>query len=319
MRGAARERVVRRASRRSRVRPPPPRRRSAPDRPPMADRTAWRICSENGWLSVVSTKRRTKTTPGTPAHDDLVRRQFTATAPDTIWLADITEHPTKEGKLYLCAIKDVFSNRIVGYSIDQRMKARLAVQALDNAAARRAADGRSAAGCILHTDRGSQFRSRKMRRALTRHSMVGSMGQVGSAGDNAAMESFFALLAEQRPQPPPMADPRAPEDRDRDLDRTHLPPPPTTGPPRPLDPDRIRNDHDPNHRPDRLNQRCHQAVQQSPAAAAGRCREQPTSSRASRSAEPVARTERRTRGHSPRCRRRSLQPGVEGCPKGDRS
>src|SRR3546814_13154095 len=70
------------------------------------------------------------------------------------------------------------------------MKARLAVNALDNAVARRG----EVAGCILHSDRGSQFRSRKQQRALTRHGMVGSMGQVGSAGDNAAMESFFALL-----------------------------------------------------------------------------------------------------------------------------
>src|SRR3546814_14503877 len=70
------------------------------------------------------------------------------------------------------------------------MKARLAVNALDNAVARCG----EVAGCILHSDRGSQFRSRKQQRALTRHGMVGSMGQVGSAGDNAAMESFFALL-----------------------------------------------------------------------------------------------------------------------------
>jgi putative transposase len=84
----------------------------------------------------------------------------------------------------------VFSNRIVGYSIDSRMKSRLAVAALNNAAARR--DG--VAGCVVHTDRGSQFRSRKFVRALGRHDMVGSMGRVGAAGDNAAMESFFSLL-----------------------------------------------------------------------------------------------------------------------------
>jgi transposase InsO family protein len=99
-----------------------------------------------------------------------------------------------EGKPYLCAIKDVYSNRIIGYSIDSRMKARLAVQALDNAVARRRIDGGEVAGCILHSDRGSQFRSRKVQRALTRYAMVGSIGQVASAADNAAMESFFSLL-----------------------------------------------------------------------------------------------------------------------------
>jgi putative transposase len=72
-----------------------------------------------------------------------------------------------------------------------RRVARLAVNAIDNAAARRGGD---VAGCILHSDRGSQFRSRKAQRALVHHDMVGSMGQVGSAGDNAAMESLFSLL-----------------------------------------------------------------------------------------------------------------------------
>ena len=157
----------------------------------VCERTVWRICSEMGWWSVFGKKRAAKNSKvGAPSHDDLVRRVFTADRPNRLWLTDITEHWTNEGKLYLCAIKDVYSNRIVGYSIDSRMKARLAVAALDNAVARRD----HVAGCILHSDRGSQFRSRKLHRALARHQMVGSMGQVGSAGDNAAMESFFALL-----------------------------------------------------------------------------------------------------------------------------
>jgi transposase InsO family protein len=164
----------------------------------MADRTAWRICSENGWWSAFGKPRgrngKKKRKPGTPAFDDLVKRNFTAAEPNSLWLVDITEHWTGEGRLYLCAIKDCFSNKIVGYSIDSRMKARLAVAALDNAVARRAATGADVVGCIVHADRGSQFRSRKFHRALTRHSMVGSMGQVASAADNAAMESFFSLL-----------------------------------------------------------------------------------------------------------------------------
>ena len=155
------------------------------------DRTMWRVCSGNGWWSAFGQKRgRNGKKPGPPVHDDLVQRDFTADAPNVLWLADITEHKTAEGKLYMCAIKDVFSNRIVGYSISDRMKSRLAVDALNSAAARRG----EVAGCILHTDRGSQFRSRKFVRALGRHGMVGSMGKVGAAGDNAAMESFFALL-----------------------------------------------------------------------------------------------------------------------------
>lgn len=167
---------------------------------PMADRTAWRICSQLGWFSAFGKKRgRNGKRPGPPVHDDLcvvidddgrLCHRFTATAANELWLADITEHRTGEGKLYVCAIKDVYSNRIVGYSIDTRMKSRIAVAALNNAVARRG----DVAGCVLHTDRGSQFRSRKLVGALNRHHMVGSMGRVGAAGDNAAMESFFSLL-----------------------------------------------------------------------------------------------------------------------------
>jgi len=155
------------------------------------DRTVWRHCQANGWWSSFGKPHSRKNGKvGAPAHDDLVRRQFSAEAPNRLWLADITEHRTDEGKLYCCAIKDVFSNRIVGWAIDGRMKARLVVAAIEMAVTRRG----DVAGCILHSDRGSQFRSRKVQRTLTRHRMVGSMGQVGSAGDNAAMESFFSLL-----------------------------------------------------------------------------------------------------------------------------
>jgi transposase InsO family protein len=166
----------------------------------MSDRTAWRIASANGWWSAFGKKRgRNGKKPGPPVHDDLcavidehgrTRHVFAADAPNQLWLVDITEHKTAEGKLYCCAIKDACSGKIVGYSIDSRMKSRLAVQALENAVSMRG----DVAGCIVHSDRGSQFRSRKFLRALARHRLVGSMGRVGSSGDNAAMESFFALL-----------------------------------------------------------------------------------------------------------------------------
>ncbi|AEI13292.1 Integrase catalytic region [Cellulomonas gilvus ATCC 13127] len=155
------------------------------------DRTVWRICSEHGWWSAFGKKRtRTGKKAGPPAHDDLVLRQFRADGPNRLWLWDITEHGTSEGRLYLCAIKDVFSNRIVGYSISDRMTSQIAVDALVSAVQRRG----DVAGCVVHSDRGSQFRSRKVARVLGRHDLLGSMGQVASAGDNAAMESFFSLL-----------------------------------------------------------------------------------------------------------------------------
>lgn len=156
------------------------------------ERTVWKICSANQWWCVFGKKRRgKKTIPGVAAHDDLVRRDFTASRPNRLWLTDISEHPTSEGKLYIYAVKDVWSNRIVGYSIAERMASQLAVDAVESAVARR---GGTVTGCTLHSDRGGQFRSRKLQQSLWRHQMLGSMGQVGSAGDNAAMESFFSLL-----------------------------------------------------------------------------------------------------------------------------
>lgn len=86
-------------------------------------------------------------------------------------------------------MKDMYSNRIVGHSLDARMKASLAVSALSNAIATR-----SPVATIVHSDRGSQFRSRKFVHALVDNGLRGSMGRVGACGDNAVIESFFALL-----------------------------------------------------------------------------------------------------------------------------
>ena len=148
-----------------------------------------RLCQLQGIWSVFSKKKRRSRKAGPPVHDDLVGRRFTASGPNRLWLTDITEHPTGEGKLYVCCVKDVWSNRIVGYSISDRMTAQLAVEALKNAVTLR-----GPGGTVLHSDRGSQFRSGAFVAALRKAGLVGSMGRVGAAGDNAAMESFFALL-----------------------------------------------------------------------------------------------------------------------------
>ena len=155
-----------------------------------SERRVWRLCSSQRIWSVFGKAAYRGRRPGPPAHDDLVKRQFRAGEPNQLWLVDITEHHTGEGKLYLCAVKDAWSNRIVGYSIDSRMKASLAVAALRNAVQRR----RPSPGCIVHSDRGSQFGSKAFRRELEAYRLAGSMGQVGSSADNAAMEPFFALL-----------------------------------------------------------------------------------------------------------------------------
>jgi putative transposase len=149
-----------------------------------------RLCSQQRIWSAFSKKRGLSRKVGPPVHDDLVARQFTAPGPDRTWLTDITEHRTSEGKLYLCAIKDVYSNRIVGYSMSARMTAELAVSALRNAIALRSPAGT----VVVHSDRGSQFRSAAFIHTLRSSGLTGSMGRVGACGDNAAMESFFALL-----------------------------------------------------------------------------------------------------------------------------
>ena len=119
-----------------------------------------------------------------------MQRNFTAPAPDKVWLTDITEHWTDEGKLYACVIKDVCSNRIVGHANSDRMTATLATTALRSAVARRQPTGT----VVAHSDRGGQFRSRAFRAVLKANQLAGSMGRVSSAGDNAAMESFYSLL-----------------------------------------------------------------------------------------------------------------------------
>ncbi len=113
-----------------------------------------RLCTQQRLWSAHSRKRGLSRKPGPPVHDDLVLRDFTAEHPNQLWLTDITEHPTAEGKLYLCAVKDACSKRIVGYSIDERMTSELAVNALRNAVALR-----GPVETIMHSDRGSQFRS----------------------------------------------------------------------------------------------------------------------------------------------------------------
>lgn len=148
-----------------------------------------RLCRDHGIWSVFSKKRGLNRNPGPPVHDDLVERDFTAEAPNELWLTDITEHPTGEGKLYLCAVKDVYSGRIVGYSMDSRMKSSLAVAALENAVR-----ARRPAGTVEHSVRGSQFRSLRFVESLRHHGLQGSMGRVGACADNAAMESSFSLL-----------------------------------------------------------------------------------------------------------------------------
>jgi putative transposase len=128
-----------------------------------------------------------------PKFPDLLRRDFTATAPNSRWVGDMTEIPTAAGKLYLATVLDLYSRRLLGAATGLHPDAELACAAIEMAVAARGG-AEPIGGVVFHTDSGSQFRSRKYVHALNRNQLSGSMGRVGAAGDNAAMESFFSLL-----------------------------------------------------------------------------------------------------------------------------
>jgi putative transposase len=137
--------------------------------------------------------RRKRTTRrdlcATPA-PDLLKRNFAAAAPNKIWTADITYVHTWEGFLYLAFILDVYSRKVVGWSMATHLRTELVVDALEMALWRRTPD----VGLIHHTDRGVQYTALSFSKRLEEAGIVASMGRVGSALDNALSESFVASL-----------------------------------------------------------------------------------------------------------------------------
>lgn len=154
--------------------------------------TIAKIMAELGLVARKVCRRRGPTRPGKrPAAPDFVRRDFTAEAPDLVWCGDMTEIETGEGKLYLATVIDLFSRRLLGYAMGARHDAELVVAALHMAATTRGGDVR---GVIFHTDRGSEYASRRFRRACRRLGVFQSMGRVGSCFDNAVSEAFNSVL-----------------------------------------------------------------------------------------------------------------------------
>lgn len=129
--------------------------------------------------------------PHAEPYADLVDRTFVATAPDRLWVTDITEHRTGEGKLYCAAVLDAFSRRIVGWSIAEHMKTELVLDALGMAILRRHPISKET---VLHSDHGTQFTSWRFGQRLRKAEILGSMGSVGDCYDNAMMESFWGTL-----------------------------------------------------------------------------------------------------------------------------
>jgi putative transposase len=128
-----------------------------------------------------------------PPAPDLVERRFAADAPNRLWLADITYVPTLEGYLFLGVVMDMFSRKIVGWSMRDDLKADLVVDALAMAVTRR----RPPAGLVHHSDRGSQYTSLAFGKTLRQSGLVASMGSRGDALDNAACESCISTLKEE--------------------------------------------------------------------------------------------------------------------------
>ena len=147
-------------------------------------------------LSGLVPKRKGRTTirvPGVRVADDLVQRDFKPDAPNVLWVADITYLRTWEGWLYLVAVQDLFSRRIVGWSMAEHMRSDLVVDALQMALHRR----RPEPGLIHHSDQGSQFVSLAFGQACGKAGIARSMGSRGDCFDNAVAESFFATLKKE--------------------------------------------------------------------------------------------------------------------------
>jgi len=141
-------------------------------------------------LQGLPTPRRRKSLANVASSEDLVCRDFNRTAPNQLWLTDITEHPTREGKVYCCVVLDAHSRKVVGWSIDTHQASSLVTNALQMAISNRTPP----AGTVIHSDHGSQFTSWAFSERVRQSGLVPSMGTVGDAFDNAVIESFWARL-----------------------------------------------------------------------------------------------------------------------------
>ena len=135
-------------------------------------------------------KRTTNSNHQLQIHENLVKRQFDVPQPNVVWAADLTYIRTAEGWLYLAVVLDLYSRRVVGWSMANRMRTALVLDALNMALARQP----HAEGIIHHSDRGSQYASKAFQARLVGHRMRPSMSKGGDAYDNAVVESFFATL-----------------------------------------------------------------------------------------------------------------------------
>lgn len=158
----------------------------------VGQRRVGRLMRQNG-IRVIRSRKFKRTTDSDHAFNiapNLLQQDFTASGPNQKWAGDITYVWTREGWVYLAVIIDLFSRRVVGWAISNRMKQDLALRALNMAIAIR----RPPPGCIHHTDRGSQYCAHDYQKLLRKHGFKVSMSGKGNCYDNSAVESFFKSL-----------------------------------------------------------------------------------------------------------------------------
>ena len=158
--------------------------------------TVAKLMRDNDIQAKTARKFRVTTTDSNhdlPVADNILDRQFNPSEANEVWVADITYIPTLEGFLYLAAVEDLYSRRVVGWSMDDHMESRLVVDALEMAVQRRLPDEK----LLAHSDRGSQYASEHYQRLLGRHGITCSMSRRADCWDNAPMESFFASLKKE--------------------------------------------------------------------------------------------------------------------------
>lgn len=159
----------------------------------VSGKTVTRIMRQQGLRSKTVKKFRVRTTNsnhGLPVAPNLLNQKFQASAPNEVWLADITYVPTRQGTLYLAGVLDLYTRKIVGWALSHRMTTNLATEALENAHSQCT----PSPGLIHHSDRGSQYASHEYQAKLREYGMICSMSRKGNCYDNACMESFHSLI-----------------------------------------------------------------------------------------------------------------------------
>ena len=158
----------------------------------ISQKTVARLMRECGLRSrtVKKCKATTNSKHSLPVHENKLNQQFTAEAPNQVWMADITYVPTKEGWLYVASIMDLYTRKIVGWQADARMTKNLVLRALDQAYKRE----KPTTSVLHHSDRGSQYASLEYQERLRQYKMIGSMSRKGNCYDNACIESFHRVI-----------------------------------------------------------------------------------------------------------------------------